>query len=89
MGKIILIFCSDSQKCKDIARQMRGAIERAGFSTIGNNKRPALDGFSNAQGFDGGVTVTGTGQAGAAVIVTIAGIAQETVVDVDGNWSAT
>jgi hypothetical protein len=49
----------------------------------------SVDDYFNAEGFDDGVTVTGTGEAGAAVVVTIAGIAQSTTVAADGTWSVT
>lgn len=49
----------------------------------------SVDDYFNAEGFDEGVTLTGTGEAGAAVVVTIAGIAQNTTVAEDGTWSVT
>ena len=49
----------------------------------------SVDDYFNAEGFDDGVTITGTGEAGAAVVVTIAGIEQATTVAEDGTWSVT
>jgi len=43
--------------------------------------------FFNAVSFADGVTLTGTGEAGASVMVTIAGIEQITTVGADGTWS--
>ncbi|MGY3437592.1 MULTISPECIES: Ig-like domain-containing protein [unclassified Marinovum] len=41
----------------------------------------------NLAGHPNGVTVTGTGEAGAAISVTIDGATHDTTVDGDGNWS--
>ena len=49
----------------------------------------SVDDFFNAVSFEDGVTLTGTGEAGASVVVTIAGIAQTTTVSEDGTWTAT
>ncbi|MGJ8625814.1 MAG: Ig-like domain-containing protein [Sulfitobacter sp.] len=49
----------------------------------------SVDDFFNAESFEDGVTLTGTGEAGASVVVTIAGIAQSTTVSEDGTWSVT
>ena len=49
----------------------------------------SVDDFFNAESFEQGVTLTGTGEAGATVVVTIAGISQTTTVSEDGTWSAT
>lgn len=43
----------------------------------------------NAEGFADGVTLAGTGEAGATVDVTIAGETRSTVVAEDGTWSVT
>ena len=43
--------------------------------------------FFNEETFAEGVTLTGTGEAGASVVVTIAGIPQETTVTADGTWT--
>ena len=43
----------------------------------------------NAEGFADGVTLTGTGEAGASVEVTIEGITRTTTVAEDGSWSVT
>ncbi len=45
--------------------------------------------FFNAISFAEGVTLTGTGEAGATVLATIAGIEQMTTVGADGTWSVT
>ena len=49
----------------------------------------SVDDFFNAESFDDGVTLTGSGEAGASVVVTIAGIEQSTIVSEDGTWSVT
>ncbi|MGJ8617606.1 MAG: Ig-like domain-containing protein [Sulfitobacter sp.] len=49
----------------------------------------SVDDFFNLESFEDGVTLTGTGEAGASVVVTIAGIAQSTTVSDDGTWSVT
>ena len=45
--------------------------------------------FFNAQSFANGVTLTGKGEPGASLLVTISGVEQTTTVDASGNWSAT
>ncbi len=45
--------------------------------------------FFNAQSFAGGVTLTGKGEPGASLLVTISGVEQSTTVGADGMWSAT
>lgn len=45
--------------------------------------------FFNEETFAAGVTLTGTGEAGASVVVTIEGIAQTATVAEDGTWSVT
>ncbi|MFK7837873.1 MAG: Ig-like domain-containing protein [Sulfitobacter sp.] len=45
--------------------------------------------FFNAVSFAGGVTLSGQGEAGASVMVTISGIEQVTTVAEDGTWSVT
>ena len=45
--------------------------------------------FFNAVSFAGGVTLTGTGEAGASVVAIISGIEQSTTVSADGTWSLT
>ena len=45
--------------------------------------------FFNAVSFAGGVTLTGTGEAGASVLVTISGIEQVTTISESGTWSVT
>ena len=45
--------------------------------------------FFNAVSFADGVTLTGHGEAGASILVTIAGIEQSTTVTADGTWSVT
>ena len=47
----------------------------------------SVDDFFNGESFAEGVTLTGTGEAGASVVVTIAGIPQSTTVAEDGTWS--
>ncbi|MGC1502772.1 MAG: Ig-like domain-containing protein [Sulfitobacter sp.] len=43
--------------------------------------------FFNAVSFSNGVTLTGTGEAGASILVTIGGIEQTTTVSAGGTWS--
>ncbi len=43
--------------------------------------------FFNAESFENGVTLTGTGEAGASLDVTISGITQSTTIGEDGSWS--
>jgi len=45
--------------------------------------------FFNGVDFSEGVTLTGTGEAGATLAVTIAGVTQTTVVSSTGTWTAT
>lgn len=47
----------------------------------------SVDDFFNAVSFEEGVAISGTGEAGAAVTVTVAGTAQNTVVAEDGTWT--
>ena len=47
----------------------------------------STDDFFNGETFEEGVEITGTGEAGATVAVTIEGITQNTVVGEDGSWS--
>ncbi|MFC6584697.1 beta strand repeat-containing protein [Sulfitobacter aestuariivivens] len=44
--------------------------------------------FFNAAAFEDGVLLTGTGEAGATLSLTISGVTQTTVIDADGKWSA-
>jgi len=48
----------------------------------------SVDDVFNGEEFEQGVTLTGTGEAGASIDVTIAGITQSTVVADDGTWMA-
>ncbi|MEI4261828.1 Ig-like domain-containing protein [Roseovarius sp. D0-M9] len=41
----------------------------------------------NAEDFENGVDISGSGEVGATVVVTVDGAVRETVVDADGNWS--
>lgn len=43
----------------------------------------------NAEAFEGGVRITGTGEVGATITATVDGVIRETVVDRDGAWSVT
>ncbi len=43
----------------------------------------------NGDELSSGVTLTGTGEPGATLDITIAGVVRSTTVDADGNWSAT
>ncbi len=45
--------------------------------------------FFNAVSFANGVTLTGRGEAGASLLVTISGVEQSTTVGEDGTWSVT
>lgn len=47
------------------------------------------DGTVNASEMAGGVTLTGTGEAGASVTVTVEGVSRTTTVTEDGSWSVT
>ncbi|WP_434290406.1 Ig-like domain-containing protein [Celeribacter sp. SCSIO 80788] len=47
------------------------------------------DGTVNASEMAGGVTLTGTGEAGASVTVTVEGVTRTTTVAEDGSWSVT
>jgi hypothetical protein len=49
----------------------------------------STDDFFNGVGFAEGVTLTGTGEAGATVAITISGVTQTTVVTSGGTWTAT
>lgn len=53
----------------------------SGTQTVGD--------FFNADSFASGVTLTGRGEPGASLLVTISGVEQATIVDSSGNWSAT
>lgn len=47
------------------------------------------DGTVNLSEIQDGVTLTGLGEAGSAVTVTVAGVSRDTTVSEDGTWSAT
>jgi hypothetical protein len=49
----------------------------------------STDDFFNGVDFAEGVTLTGTGEAGATLAITISGVTQTTVVGSTGTWSAT
>jgi|TARA_B110000902_G_C14164249_1_gene534335 hypothetical protein len=43
----------------------------------------------NGEGLASGATISGTGEAGASLVVTVGTHSQTTTVDVDGNWTVT
>ncbi len=53
----------------------------AGAETLGD--------FFNLEAFEDGVTLSGTGEAGATLEITIQGVTRTTTVSEDGTWSAT
>ncbi|WP_299623043.1 Ig-like domain-containing protein [uncultured Tateyamaria sp.] len=52
-----------------------------------NTSTVEIDGIINGEEASDGVTLTGTAQAGSTVVVTLAGVTHDAVVDADGNWS--
>jgi len=64
-------------------------IDTIGPDTAVTEGTVSAEELINAEEYDAGIDVSGTGEVGATVVVTIEGVSHETTVGADGTWSVT
>ncbi|WP_371223336.1 Ig-like domain-containing protein [Roseovarius sp. 2305UL8-3] len=64
-------------------------IDTVGPDTSVTEGTVSVDEIINAEEYDAGIQVSGTGEVGASVVVTIEGVSHETTVGDNGTWSVT